>query len=37
MRVGTKKYKLKINEAILKVCHVTLNPSLLLAHNEALK
>ena len=37
MRVGTKKYKLKINEAILKVCHVTLDPSLLLAHNEALK
>ena len=37
MRVGTNNYKLQINSAVLKVCHVALNPSLLLAHNEALK
>ena len=37
MRLGTNNYKLKINNAVLKVCHVAINPSLLLAHNEALK
>lgn len=31
------KYKLKIQSAILKVCHINLNPKLVLAHNEALK
>ena len=37
MRNGVKVYKLKILSAVLKVCHVGLNPSVILAHNEALK
>ena len=34
---GVEKYKLLITDAILKVCHVSLNPSMIVAHNEALK
>ena len=37
MRHGTNVYKLKILSALLKVCHVGLNPSVIIAHNEALK
>ena len=37
MRHGVKVYKLKILSAVLKVCHVGLNPSVIVAHNEALK
>ena len=37
MRNGTKIYKLQIRSAVLKVCHVNLNPSLIIAHNESLK
>ena len=37
MQNGIKVYKLKILSAVLKVCHVGLNPSVILAHNEALK
>ena len=37
MRHGSKIYKLQIRSAILKVCHVSLNPSLMIAHNESLK
>ena len=36
-RLMRKVYKLKILSAVLKVCHVGLNPSVILAHNEALK
>ena len=35
MRHGVKVYKLKILSAVLEVCHVGLNPSVILAHNEA--
>ena len=31
------KYQLEVIEAVLRVCHVTLKPSVLLAHNEQLK
>ena len=37
MQNGTKVYKLKILSAVLKVCHIGLNPSVILTHNEALK
>ena len=37
MRHGSKIYKLQIRSAVLKVCHVNLNPSLIIAHNESLK
>ena len=37
IRHGSKTYKLQIRSAILKVCHVSLNPSLTIAHNESLK
>ena len=37
MRHGTKAYKLKITDAILKVCHISLDPKMIVAHNEALK
>ena len=37
MRHGTKAYKLKITDAILKVSHVSLDPKMIVAHNEALK
>ena len=37
MRSGSENYKLKIKSAILKVCHVSLHPSMIVAHNEALE
>ena len=37
MRNGKEKLRLKITEAILKVCYISLNPDMLVAHNEALK
>ena len=37
MSVGDKKYKILITEAILKVCHVSLNPNVIVAHNEAIQ
>ena len=37
LRNGTKAYKLKITDAILKVCHISLDPKMIVAHNEALK
>ena len=37
MSVGDKKYKIIIAEAILKVCHVSLNPNVIVAHNEAIQ
>ena len=37
MRNGSKLYKLQIRSAVLKVCHVSLNPSLIIMHNESLK
>ena len=37
MRDGKEKLRLKITEAILKVCYISLNPDMLVAHNEALK
>ena len=37
MSVGDKKYKIIITEAILKVCHVSLNPNVVVAHNEAIQ
>ena len=37
MRTGTENYKLKITSAILKVCHVSLHPSMIVAHNEGLE
>ena len=37
MRNGVKVYQLKLLSAVLKVCHLRLNPSVILAHNEALK
>ena len=37
MRHGTKIYKLVITSTVLKVCHVGLNPAMILAHNESLK
>ena len=33
MQNSVKVYKLKILSAVLKVCHVGLNPSVILAHN----
>ena len=30
------KYKVEITDAILKVCHVDVNPLMIVAHNEAL-
>ena len=37
MRSGNENYKLKILSTILKVCHVSLNPSMIITHNEALE
>ena len=37
MSNGTKDYKLKITDAVLKVCHISLDPKMIVAHNEALK
>ena len=37
MRNGTKAYKLKITDAIPKVCHISSDPKMIVAHNEALK
>ena len=37
MRSGAENYKLKITSAVLKVCFVSLHPSVIVAHNEALK
>ena len=37
MRNGSKIYKLQRRSAVLKVCHVSLNPSLIIVHNESLK
>ena len=37
IRFGDENYKLKITSAILKVCFVSLHPSVIVAHNEALK
>ena len=37
MRLGTKSYKLIITTAIWKVCYISLNPNMILAHDEALK
>ena len=37
MRYGKEKLRLKITEAILKVCYISLNPDMLVTHNEALK
>ena len=37
IRSGNKNYKLKITSAILKACFVSLHPSMIVAHNEALK
>ena len=37
LRHGTKAYKLKITDVILKVCHISLDPKMIVAHNEALK
>ena len=33
MRLGTKNYNLKITTAVLKVCYVSLNPNMILAHD----
>ena len=37
MRLGTKNYKLVISSTVWKVCYISLNPSMILAHDEALK
>ena len=37
LRNDTKAYKLKITDAILKVCHISLDPTMIVAHNQALK
>ena len=37
MQNGVKVYKFKILSAVLKVCHIGLNPSVIIAHNKALK
>ena len=37
MRSGIGNNKLKITSATLKVCSVSLHPSMIVAHNEALK
>ena len=37
LRNDNKAYKLKITDAILKVCHISLDPKMIVAHNEALK
>ena len=37
MRSGVENYKLKITSAILKVCFVSLHPTVIVAHNESLK
>ena len=37
MSVGDKKYKIIITEAILKVCDVSLNSNVIVAHNEAIQ
>ena len=37
LRPGAENYKLKITSAIIKVCFVSLHPSVIVAHNEALK
>ena len=36
MSARDEKYKLKITDAVLKLCHVSLNPAMVVAHNEAL-
>ena len=37
MRLGAKNYKLIISSAIWKVCYISVNPNMILAHDEALK
>ena len=37
MRSGNENYKLKITSAMLKVCYVSLHPSMIVVHNEALE
>ena len=37
MRLGTKNYKLKIISAVWKICYISLDPNMILAHDEALK
>ena len=37
LSVGDKKYKLKITDAIWKVYHVSLNPNVIVPHNEAIQ
>ena len=37
MRLGTKNYKLVITSAVWKVCYISLDPNMILAHDEALK
>ena len=37
LRNGNKDYKLKITDAVLKVYHISLDPKMIVAHNEALK
>ena len=37
MRLGTKNYNLVITTAVWKVCYLSLNLNMILAHDEALK
>ena len=37
MRLGAKNYRLLITSAVWKVCYISLNPNMILAHDEALK
>ena len=37
MRLGTKNYKLVVTAAVWKVCYISLNPKMIVAHDEALK
>ena len=37
MRLGSKNYKLLITIAVWKICCISLNPNMILAHDEALK
>ena len=37
MRLGAKNYKLIITSAVWTVCYISLNPNMILAHDEALK
>ena len=37
MRLGAKNYKLVITSAVWKVCCISLNPNMILPHDEDLK